>query len=772
MSVKVFGDHPLTGLILRDALEYAADNGADVISMSLGGSYTDSDMEAGCEYAWEKGCLLVGASGNNRQIEDIIVYPAEYEEVIAVGAVLQDDMRARNEKWKSSYGKELELVAPSVVTTTVNGGGYRTDFSGTSAACPHVSGVAALVWSANPRLSNYQVRSILTSTCDDLQYERLNPPGHHPAWWENATPGWDLYTGFGRVNAYEAVKKAESMRIHFWDDFEDGNIDDWNVEVDDPPNTFAPSDERYFFNEYTLYFNKPESGAPPKGGEESKNETPKENESGKNLGSAQGRCWGETPIIDYDCDYGSYYTISFYFYLPHDNNHWFTVLYNKHINLVIDFDSELKVFDGPENLEYLRELNTEQWYFIECKAYSRHPNGGDFEIWIDREYEGKYDFKINSGRTRLAFGGVVDDDENYGEAYWDHIKLVQPCRWFEDFNDGDLDAWDVNGIFDISDQNFVSPPYSVMMEGESGAKRKNWDIPYDPGKPYEISFYFYLDDDINYWYNVICNGPITMWMNWDNILMVWDGDITVPVMPLEQGRWYFIECRMRRDEETWGQGRFFEVFIDNSYIDRYWMRHVDIHSLEIGAYSQFGLGKAYWDDIEINKWSDDFDDGNIYDWYCDLGFDVSDEQSISGDYSVKVEKIPGMWCTGTTSLIDYDQSRDYSISLYFYLEDEPNGYIYLLHNYKIKIVVNDDTLQVGVYSPEIIIPTLNRCQWYLIECKAHPDLDTFDVYIDHTYKGTYDFTPLPIFERLKFGCESSEDWYGVLYWDEIDIDTT
>ena len=164
---------------------HAADNDADIISMSLGGESPSTTLERACEYAWNKGCVLVAATGNDGISS--ILYPAKYDTVIAVGALSDCNTRWR---W-SNYGPEMELIAPGVsILSTIRGNNYAK-WNGTSMATPHVSGVAALVWSKTPGLTNQQVRNILKNTADDL-----------------GTPGWDKYYGYGRVDAKEYVCAA------------------------------------------------------------------------------------------------------------------------------------------------------------------------------------------------------------------------------------------------------------------------------------------------------------------------------------------------------------------------------------------------------------------------------------------------------------------------------------------------------------------------------------------------------------------------------------
>jgi len=122
---------------VADGLRWAADQGVDVASMSLGGPST-SYMSDACSYAYDRGLLLVGAAGNSGPCTDCVDYPAAYEEVIAVSATTRDDSLAGF----SSTGPEVELAAPGRTIPSTVPGGYGSK-SGTSMACPHVAGVGA-----------------------------------------------------------------------------------------------------------------------------------------------------------------------------------------------------------------------------------------------------------------------------------------------------------------------------------------------------------------------------------------------------------------------------------------------------------------------------------------------------------------------------------------------------------------------------------------------------------------------------------------------------
>ena len=177
---------------------YAADNGAKIINMSFGGDGYSNVLSTSCSYAYDKGCIMVAASGNDGK--EGVAYPAAFNNIIAVGASDQSDKKASF----SNYGNNLTsvtLVAPGVgiLSTLPNANpgpdpdamwdstGYGNS-NGTSMATPFVSGVVALLLSQNSNLSFEEVFKTLTKTADDIE-----------------SPGWDKYTGYGRLNALASL---------------------------------------------------------------------------------------------------------------------------------------------------------------------------------------------------------------------------------------------------------------------------------------------------------------------------------------------------------------------------------------------------------------------------------------------------------------------------------------------------------------------------------------------------------------------------------------
>ena len=172
-------------------IEWAIDNDMDIITMSLGTQIPSISFENAVNNAYNSGVLVVASAGNlGGNTPDTVVYPAKYDSVIAVSAIDRNNNLASF----SSIGPAVELTAPGLFTTSTLMGGNYSSFSGTSAAAPYVSGVAALLMVLEPSLTNVQIRQQLQMGAIDL-----------------GGPGRDTKFGFGLTNA---VIETPSLNVN------------------------------------------------------------------------------------------------------------------------------------------------------------------------------------------------------------------------------------------------------------------------------------------------------------------------------------------------------------------------------------------------------------------------------------------------------------------------------------------------------------------------------------------------------------------------------
>ncbi len=149
------------------AIVYAADNGAQVINMSWGDTVNAFIIEDAVAYAYARGCVMVAAAGNDGAVGSL--YPAGLKTVISVAGIDAE----RQLYADSNFGATIDIAAPGdeILSTDLNGG-YQ-NLSGTSMAAAHVSGVAALVLSANPDYTNAEIQATLISTAGPLFISNL-----------------------------------------------------------------------------------------------------------------------------------------------------------------------------------------------------------------------------------------------------------------------------------------------------------------------------------------------------------------------------------------------------------------------------------------------------------------------------------------------------------------------------------------------------------------------------------------------------------------------
>jgi thermitase len=177
-----------TSFDIAKGIIWAVDHGADVINLSLGNYQHSSLLEVAVDYAYDHNVVLIAAAGNENTSQPS--FPAAYPQVLGVAAI---DYTGRRAPF-SNYGDYIDVTAPGVQIASTFFNQQYAALSGTSMASPHVAGLAGLLLSVNPNLTNREIMDIIKNTAYDL-----------------GIPGTDNDFGSGLIDVENALKTAQNL---------------------------------------------------------------------------------------------------------------------------------------------------------------------------------------------------------------------------------------------------------------------------------------------------------------------------------------------------------------------------------------------------------------------------------------------------------------------------------------------------------------------------------------------------------------------------------
>lgn len=196
MIGKVLGDNGSgSSDSVSKGIKWAADNGAHIISMSLGSSQSSPDIHSAIKYAYSKGCYIIAAAGNEGPGPNTVGYPGQYPEVIAVASINSSKKLSNF----SSRGNQVDIAAPGEKILSCYPPKNLAVLSGTSMATPFVAGVVALLLSKRKKTgepipaNNNEMLKLLAASAIDV-----------------GKPGVDSDFGYGIIDPVKLINTVNS----------------------------------------------------------------------------------------------------------------------------------------------------------------------------------------------------------------------------------------------------------------------------------------------------------------------------------------------------------------------------------------------------------------------------------------------------------------------------------------------------------------------------------------------------------------------------------
>ncbi len=189
---------------IAQGIIWAAEHGARVINLSVGGEAAGMVLKDAVLYAYQRGCVVVAAAGNEALAGNPVCYPAAYDKVISIAACNYSGSRAGY----SVYNQYVDVAAPGgddgpvsgMILSTFNSTASSYAYAiGTSMACPMVAGAIAMLLAQEPNRTPDEVENIIFTTAEKTGSLLSDPDG------------WNQYLGWGRVNLYQALTRKATF---------------------------------------------------------------------------------------------------------------------------------------------------------------------------------------------------------------------------------------------------------------------------------------------------------------------------------------------------------------------------------------------------------------------------------------------------------------------------------------------------------------------------------------------------------------------------------
>ncbi|WLR55511.1 cell wall-binding repeat-containing protein [Mesobacillus subterraneus] len=206
MPIKIGTKNGISNIDLADGIYHAVKNGASIINISVGGEYSEY-VEESCNYAYQKGVLVIAAAGNDGVPYES--YPAAHNSVMAIAA---SDSRTNTLADFSNYGDWISVAAPGVnIYSTYLSGKYAT-MDGTSMVSPMAASLAALIKNHHPGLTNNQLRWIMEASSEEYEGSLYHSNGRM-----NAQNSLTLFKDYSRAYGATSVETSNTISMTGWE---------------------------------------------------------------------------------------------------------------------------------------------------------------------------------------------------------------------------------------------------------------------------------------------------------------------------------------------------------------------------------------------------------------------------------------------------------------------------------------------------------------------------------------------------------------------------